>query len=71
MRDGRLLLLLLLLVTWGRGGGVRLRGGEPGVELRDGARWVQVAPAQALVLEELVCAGVLGAAGWCDCVFLC
>jgi hypothetical protein len=41
------------------------------VELSDGACRVQVAAVQAalgLVLGELVRAGILGAAGWCDWV---
>lgn len=48
-----------------------LRGGEPGVELRDGTVRVQVAPvkpATGLVLGELVGAGVLRAPGWGDWV---
>lgn len=46
-----------------------LRGAEPGVELRDGAVRVEVAPVEAaagFVLRELGGARVLFAAGWGD-----
>lgn len=53
----------------GFGAAVSLGGGEPGVELGDGAVGVEVSAVEAavrLVLGELVGTGVLRAACWGD-----